>query len=377
MGEQKMKKLLGFFLAVSILFVFNNNAYCAGALKFEKNDVSIQLYGQINRAVLFTYDGDGSDTYHVDNDNSSTRIGAKIKANPAVAEGLTVGANLEFEYESNASNKVSQINSDPNDDDFVKRKIEAFVEGKYGKLTLGHGPTASDGTTEVDLSGTKVVSYSRVAAFAGGSLFYDETADALSGTSISSVFNNMDGYARKDRIRYDSPKFSNFQVAVSTTAENGDDAEDIAVRYKNKFGSTKVSAAVSFVNFRSSNSLDNQFSGSVSCLFDSGFNVTLAAGMRDFDASGRDEAIFYFGKLGYIAKLTPIGTTAFSIDYGQYDDIKVENDEANTVGVMVVQKLKKWNTEIYAGFRHHELDRNGADFDDILAGMAGLRVKFY
>lgn len=37
--------------------------------------VSVTLYGQLNRAVLYTNDGEGDSWYFVDNDNSSTRIG--------------------------------------------------------------------------------------------------------------------------------------------------------------------------------------------------------------------------------------------------------------------------------------------------------------
>ena len=38
--------------------------------------VSLKLYGQVNRAYLFADDGDSSDSYFVDNDASSSRMGA-------------------------------------------------------------------------------------------------------------------------------------------------------------------------------------------------------------------------------------------------------------------------------------------------------------
>jgi hypothetical protein len=119
-----------------------------------------------------------------------------------------------------------------------------------------------------------------------------------------------------------------------------------------------------------------QVSGSISCLFKSGFNATIAAGNRKLDTSGQDDATFYYGKLGYITNLVSCGDTAFAIDYGEYSDIKVENDEAETAGMMCVQNLKKWNTQIYLGYRHYELDRNAEGFDDIEAVMGGIRIKF-
>ena len=39
-------------------------------------------------------------------------------------------------------------------------------------------------------------------------------------------------------------------------------------------------------------------------------------------------------------------------------------------------RLDKIATELYFGYRNHELDRSGASIDDIRVVVAGLRVKF-
>ena len=77
---------------------------------------------------------------------------------------------------------------------FDDRWIDAqFTSKRFGKLYLGKGSTASDGTSEMDLSGTSVVGYASVEDMAGGILFYNDDTDALSTATVGSVFNDFDG----------------------------------------------------------------------------------------------------------------------------------------------------------------------------------------
>jgi hypothetical protein len=46
------------------------------------------------------------------------------------------------------------------------------------------------------------------------------------------------------------------------------------------------------------------------------------------------------------------------------------------VGAFVVQNLDPVATELYFGYRHFDLSRDGADFDPINAVLTGARVKF-
>jgi hypothetical protein len=368
-----MKKRLITMVAVISLLIIPMAA--SAKIEFNvKDKMTVQVYGQVNRAVLFANDGDNSELFHVDTDTSSTRFGFKLKASP-FDKGLTVGAHMQWEYESNSSTKVNQIDTNTSGDKLADRILEVFLEGNFGRLTLGQGSTASDGTSEVDLSGTKLAGLSRVAAIGGGLLFYDDAADALSGVKVSSVMNNLDGNSRKDRLRYDTPKFNGFSAAASVVSDDGDDAEDFALRYSGKLGSIKTKAAVSYVNY-SGGSYKNQISGSFSCLAKNGFNVTLAGGTKDSDVSGKDDPIFYYAKLGYIANLIKAGTTAFAIDFGRFEDQKTNDDEADTIGFGCVQKLKDWYSEVFFGYRMFSLDRTGTDYSDIHTVFTGLRIKF-
>jgi hypothetical protein len=245
---------------------------------------------------------------------------------------------------------------------------------RYGKLSLGHGDTASNNTAEVDLSGTDVVGYSSIADMAGGQFFFDNDTDTLSNTTIGDVFSNFDGLSRDDRLRYDTPDFYGFVASGSVVSG---DAADVALRYSAKFGDFKLAAAAAYSDPASnSGSVDDTIDGSISVLHGSGFNLTFAGGTRDYKVSGRDDGMFYYGKLGYQRKFFSIGTTAMSVDYSRNEDVEQDGDEADTVGFQFVQNIDQWATEYFLGYRYHSLDRDNTDFKDINAVMTGLRVKF-
>ena len=340
-----------------------------------RNDkVSLQIYGQVNRAALYANDGEEDNWFFVDNDNSSTRIGLLGSTN--AIDGFSIGTRFEVEFQSNPSNEVSQEDKNGvGDNNFKRRHFDIFLKSeRFGKLSLGRGDTASNNTAEVDLSGTDVVGYSSIADMAGGQLFFDNDTDTLSNTTIGDVFNNFDGLSRDDRLRYDTPNFYGFFASGSVVSG---DAADVALFYSAKLGDFKLAAAAAYSDpAGTSNSVDDSIDGSISVLHSSGFNLTFAGGTRDYKDSGRDDGTFYYGKLGYQRKFFSIGTTAMSVDYGRNDDVEQDGDEANTVGFQFVQNIDQWATEYFLGYRYHNLDRDNTDFKDINALMTGLRVKF-
>ena len=74
--------------------------------------------------------------------------------------------------------------------------------------------------------------------------------------------------------------------------------------------------------------------------------------------------------------MTDLGPTSFAVDYGAYDEIAQNNDEATTFGVMFVQSLSDWGTEIYGVARKYKLTRPGSLLEDVDAAMIGARFKF-
>ncbi len=336
-----------------------------------KQGVKLTVSGQVNRGLLYVNNGDQDDIFHVDNDNSSTRV--RFVGTGVLTDDITIGSQIEVQFESNSTADI-RIDQDgaAGTNNFTERKLELYVDSKrLGRLWLGQGDTASNGTSEVDLSGTGVVAYSGITDMASGIAFSDNN---VLGSRIGQVFSNFDGLSRNDRIRYDTPSFSGFKGSISAI-EGG--AVDAALRFSGEFSGTKVVAAGAWADASSLDSSNfTQVNGSVSVLTPLGISVTAAAGARDLNDRGGDDPVFYYGKLGYTFDAVSFGTTSIGIDYEAVDDLVLAGDEAQAYGVFVVQNYDKIGAELYLGARNHELDRSGSNFDDIFAVLIGAKVRF-
>jgi hypothetical protein len=359
-------------------------------------EVKLKLYGQVNRAVLYADDGNDSKVYFVDNKNSSTRFGLDAKGTVDGSD-LVFGSKLEAEIASNSSTDVNQELERTSPVTFNERHMDFWVEGGFGRFSIGQGNMASNETSEVDLSGTTVIGYSSVEDLAGGIYFFNNAKNSLIDTpavpatpttpekaakynpKVKDVFDNFDGLSRDDRVRYDTPKFGGFQASTSVTSLN---AWDVALRYNADFGGTKLAAAAAYASMGDGTKVAGgdpvtQVNGSVSVLMPFGLSVTGAYGQQSLDdAARKDDPMFWYAKLGYTAKLLFQGSTTFAVDYSASNDVKADKDEATTMGAFVVQRFDNYGTELYLGYRTYALDRTAKDFADVSALMGGARVKF-
>lgn len=331
--------------------------------------IDLAISGQINRMVLLADDGDNTKSYNVDNANSSSRIRFVGRARPN--DEITIGTLLEAELRSNASVEVSQRNEDTGTVSFRDRHVDLFFEhADYGRLSIGQGDTAANSTAEVDLSGTTVIAYSSIGDTAGGLRFFDQNTGTLSGTAIGDVFDNFDGVGRRDRIRYDTPRLAGFTFAADVISNARWSA---AVRWSGQLPDWRMAAAAGYTDPGG----DSEFlvDGSASVLHQpTGLGLTLSAGTQEF--ADRDDGLNLYLKLGWQRDLFAFGRTAMSVDFGRTADRRVEGDEADTVGLFVVQNISDFGMEVYGGYRFHSLDRDGADFDDIHVLALGTRVRF-
>lgn len=362
--------------------------------------VSLQIYGQVNTAVMFWDNGEESNTYVVDNDVSSTRFGFKGKAK--ITSDWSAGFKIEIETQLAASNEV-----DENDDDGPQqinlRKAEWYLKSKtFGKVSVGQGSFTNDGTTEVDLSGTNVIAQFDDLKFgekldprkpgSGGRGDYD---DYTRGGNFE--------FNRGNRVRYDSPTFAGF---TASAAWGEDDAWDAALRYAGEFGDIRLAAAVGYGQNTDSSSLSNDNScsapgrggvcedsdvvtGSFSVIHaPTGLFVTAAAAHREFDnieALGEvdEENTWYAVRAGISKKFSSLGKTAF---YGEYQHTDNDNfrgtagldSEAEIYGAGIVQKIDAAAMELYLGYRHVTVDDNDPanSFNDLDVVTAGSRIKF-
>jgi predicted porin len=328
--------------------------------------LEVKLSGQINRAMMWADNGNNDELLHVDNDNSSTRF--RLVGAEKVSDLVEVGVVWETQFESNSSSDVDIPQDDDGTSSFTERKLEAwFGNQSAGRLWIGQGDGAANGTSEVDLSGTSVIMFSGVNNTAGGINFRDSNNTII--TTIGSTRSNFDGLSRNDRLRYDSPSF--FGATFSASITNGD-AWELAGRWAGEFqGIGKLAAAVGVVDNGDRGTEFKQLGGSVSWLAPFGLNVTFAGGLRDLDESDRDDPINLYTKVGYMWDIH-----AVAAEFGQTNDLAAEGDESRNVGAAYV--VTPWSgVDFYATIRTYELERDGVDnIEDVGQIMVGTRVKF-
>jgi uncharacterized coiled-coil protein SlyX len=350
-------------------------------------DVKLAISGQIHRAMNLLDDGDSTDLYHVDADTSNTRV--RFVGTGRVTDDVTLGTNIELAISPNNSGDVSQDDQNAGDT-FDQRIAEIFLDSEdYGRLAMGKGPSASDGTAEVDLSGTDLVAYSGWSGLVGGIFFYDDDDDDLSDATISGGFGNRDGLGRENRIAYETPKFFGVQLAAGA---NADERYDGAIRWAGQGYGFKVAAAGGIADYERSDDPKYRLSGSVSTLHEAtGLNLTLAGGFDDSRPDPRDgdadcgvtldcrdsDGSHLYAKLGLIRSLFDVGDTAFAVDFTRTQNLPTADDDGQAIGAIVVQHFDRWGADLYSQFRWIELDRRGPfDLEDVNVGTAGVRVKF-
>jgi len=259
--------------------------------------VSVQLYGQVNKALLIWDDGIDSDAYVVDNDISSTRWG--FRGSGQMKPGWTAGYRLEIQTESASSILVSQDEGDldgnsdtaefPGDDagtDISVRRSSLYIESaRLGRMTIGKTSIATDDLVYTHLGaenstpgpflfgGFRVRTPSTTSGyFAGPNVDEfdngepdDDSGDG--GGDVTSVADNNaddddDDYVgsgaasltwgdlapdtdigRRDAIRYDTPSIYGF-IFSAGWGEN--DEWDVAARFRKEWNSVQFVAGVGY-----------------------------------------------------------------------------------------------------------------------------------
>ena len=245
----------------------------------------VEFYGQINKGLLVFDDGEETLGYFpVDNGNSSYPLRRSCSTATSMTD-WSLGGNLEWEWNPYSTNNVNQLNRGDFDwDTDLLRKAEAYVNSEdLGKLWLGQGSMASDGTAEVDLSGTTVVGYSLVADMAGGPFFRLDDGDALRSARQGCIHEFRRSWPQVARSLRHAEFLGGFSLATSVGTQMVPDETnvtvwDIAARYDNTIDDFKVAGAVAF----SEPGEDHRsYDGSVSFLHEpTGLSLTVARPIR-------------------------------------------------------------------------------------------------
>ena len=117
-------------------------ALLVGGTAVQAQNLQVQLYGQVNRALMHADDGSHSKWFFVDGQPSSTRFG--IQGTSQITPGLRAGARIETEIKSNPSNEVSfavpsQGALAGDAVGFAERWLDLSFEGAWGRVNMGQG----------------------------------------------------------------------------------------------------------------------------------------------------------------------------------------------------------------------------------------------
>jgi hypothetical protein len=315
------------------------------------------LSGQINRLIMSVDNGEESGVVNADNSVSGTRV--RVKGHGDVNDDLTIGLYYEYQLQSNPSDKITEDSLDSDGfggdvgagDNFSNRNANVWFKGNFGKVTLGQGSGAADGSTEADKSGTTVIQYPTSSSDLLGSMEYGD-----SGVTVADARNAFDGLSRNDNIRYDAA-IENFSFAGSYG--NGDKVE-LAARYKKD--NLEVRIAAWDTNDSTADSTKG-YAISGTWLAQSGFNLTGEYSGNDSDGDPTNTYV----KVGY-----KMGNNSFGIDWSETNDLAA--GDGSSASVAWVNQLIA-GVEIYASYRVESLDDVSGE-DDINAFIGGARVKF-
>jgi len=318
--------------------------------------VEVTVSGQVNRLIMNVDNGVESGVVHADNSVSGTRW--RFAGEGDLDNGMTAGLLYETQLQSNPSDKITVdsldsdgIGGDVGDGDhFSTRQSNVWLKGNFGKVAIGQGSGAADGSAEVDVSGTTVVQYSGSSADLLGSMVFGNTK-----VKVSSVRSSFDGLGRNDNIRYDA---AIGDLGLAASLGNGDKFE-ASVAYKIE----KLKFKVGFWDQKDSGTGIAGSAVSASWGGDGGLNLSGAYGGDDRVG---DPSNLYL-KVGF-----KMGDNAFGVDWSETSDLGA--GDADSISVAWVGSMMQ-GVEIYASYRVESLD-GVAGADDIDALVGGMRVKF-
>jgi predicted porin len=333
--------------------------------------LTLGISGQINKTIGYIDNGDDSAVGFFDNSISGSRF--RFTGEEDIGGGLKVGGVWEWQWQ-NSPTSSANFNTygkfDETTATLQDRKTELYFAGKWGKVSLGKGDGAANGSAEVDLSGTTTIDYSGGNQDLLGSMTYGGTP---AGVTVGSTYSEFDGESRNDRLRYDTPKLAKV-LTISGSVANANEKE-IAVWYAQKFGGAQVAAALGYTDNQDTGTTDRTRTAlSASGRLKNGLNFTVSYSTQDnkTPTPSQTSTNSYF-KIGWTK-----GKNAVSLSYGQQSGDPLNsslssNAEPSTIALSYNYTPAR-DVEVYAGLRQSSADTSG--LDDVSGLWIGSRIKW-
>lgn len=342
--------------------------------------VSVNVYGQVNKGILF-YDIEGEqDQQVIDNGSDPSRIGvagtAKINGDWSAGYVLEVGVGG---YDIN-SFALGAATGDTNA--IYLHKSFGWVKGPIGALSVGLASQATDDLDAVTTANTTVA-------------VRPLSLRPLTGPQVLEALDLFDGN-RGNIVRYDSPTFAGFTASASWGAgeglNDGDDVWDAALRYQGEFSGFKLTGAVGYregvivnqdgtsivLNFGNDFELSTLTAVGSVMHMQSGLFATATYGKgegtifgNDFDTEGLSI------QAGLEQKFTALGKTTL---FGEYGQVTIDGPGGFNVidldyyGGGIVQNIDAAAMSVYLSIRQYSED--DILTDDATVGIVGAKIGF-
>lgn len=364
--------------------------------------VSLKIYGQVNQAIMFWDDGNESDAYILDNDNSSSRFGFKGKAK--INSDWSAGYKIELEVESASSVGVDRDTDDNGGTPAIRKSFLYLKSKTLGKVSIGQNSVATDDITH-DTQTSKTSKFVQPDIKYGRDFELVNSTGGLIGTEWGQLCGGgtadgdqcFDIGGRYNTVRYDTPSIAGFKLSAAW-GEN--DFWDIGLRYKGKFDQFKIGAAIGYAEWDGQDALTQNNAGTARIISDENSSIGASASIMhlptgifvnaayrnvdvDFAAGqGVDaESDSYYIQAGIKQKWNSLGKTTIWGDYMNSEDgLLTGEDHAQTFGGNVAtgsdyerfgfgiaQDIDAAAMQIYAVYQH-----NQADIDTAAGSVAGI-----
>lgn len=386
----------------------------ATTVKKGNRKVSVTVSGFVSHQIMYWNDGTQSDAYIGDGGNMGSRF--RFVGTAKITPTVTAGFLYEFGMANNAIGSMNQLNGgDDLGGALSVRQSTVWVEHQaLGRLTIGHGSTATDDIVLIDLSGASAAMTADVALFNGG-MFLRSGGTLLAltptiGATWADVLNRRTSFdtARRNSIMWTSPDLVGFQIKA---AMGEDDFWDVALRYSGEMAGFRFAAGIGYSVDSDAAGMTMPFGlGSVPAGIDvkvtelkgsgsvlhiaSGIFVTGAYGMRETSSSvlsgvgvGISDADFWHVSAGISKNWFGVGRT---VAYGEYHEAHgmlgltigpfQTDSAARMIGAGLVQHFDNAGMELFLAYKRFEADLEtsvgGISFDRWDAIIAGARLTF-
>ncbi|MBI2584799.1 MAG: hypothetical protein HYW28_02815 [Rhodospirillales bacterium] len=326
------------------------------------NKNKLVVSGQVARAMYYLDDGQHEQLFNSTGNTPNTRI--RWVASGTLNENVTAGALIEFDVQTSNTGGSFAVSGNDVDADktnwSIRHQYVWVNHKKFGRVSFGQTDAAANGNTEFTLAGISGTTPNTI--WQGGGAQFLETGTTATGsfTGITpgGVITMNDFTSRTDVIRYDTPTFMGFGLAVSLDGAGGG---EIGARYTGKIGAFNLIGAVGYSELSAKGNTDYDLGGSIAVRHESGINASFHIESRPDERPSSAtvaDPFMWAVTAGYQAKIFTAGGTNFRGMYNRSLHAGVRSDQGEGWGIDVAQSFDAIGASLTLIYRNYDYENN-------------------